>query len=234
MALKYLAVSSGKKRNMNCCCSLRLFLLPKRQNGSRQKNNRDAQFLSRSGKSQTRGVLHTELLPLFSFFSFYLLFFLLLPSVLPASFSFSFFSLLFLFPSLSLSLPPLSFSLAEIKRRWMLHPGNSTGKGQDVKKRWYRWAESWGAEDTGHGRHSVRCPLPGSVFTEEQSDNVGMQHSGDPQTAPEMGSLLSVHLPSSHHLKNYGSREGTETGNNLFSQFLNFYQCKSKLDFFLM
>lgn len=101
MALKYLAVSSGKKRNMNCCCPLRLFLLPKRQNGSRQKNNRDAQFLSRSDKSQTRGVLHTRTSP----FVFLLLFLSPIfpsPSFLPPSLSLSF---LFLFPSLSLSLP---------------------------------------------------------------------------------------------------------------------------------
>lgn len=34
-----------------------------------------------------------------------------------------------------------------------------------------------------------------------------------------MGVLLSVHLSSSHHLKDYGPREGTEKGNNMFSQF---------------
>lgn len=37
---------------------------------------------------------------------------------------------------------------------------------------------------------------------------------------PEMGLLLSIHL-SSHHLKDYGPREETETGNNMFSLFFS-------------
>lgn len=49
---------------------------------------------------------------------------------------------------------------------------------------------------------------------------------------PEMGLLLSVHLSSSHHLKDYGPREGTQTGNNTFSQFFCQLSLNQSLIFF--